>query len=225
MSSTEFSFEALEATAPVAAPPARGENGPDAVMAAPGAASDGGPDAVMAALAQAEAEADAMRAIAREEGLRDGREEALAALAPALEALNQAVEAMQLEQIARAERLEAHAVDLGLFLAEKVLGGAIAVEPERVLEAVRGALRGIVERERVTVLVHPEDLELVRDAMDDIRASLGGIEHCEVQSERRVSRGGAVVRTPEGDVDARVETKLVRAREVIEAALSNSSGV
>ncbi len=85
-----------------------------------------------------------------------------------------------------------------------MLGGAIAVDPELVLEAVRGALRGIVERERVTVLVHPEDLEMVRDAMDDVRASLGGIEHCEVQAERRVSRGGAVVRTPEGDVDARV---------------------
>ena len=152
---------------------------------------DAGPDAVLTALAQAEAEADAMRATAREEGLRGGRDEALAALAPALEALNQAVEAMQLEQIARAERLEAHAVDLGLFLAEKVLGGAIAVEPERVVEAVRGALRGIVERERVTVLVHPEDLELVREAMDEMRASLGGIEHCEVQAERRVSRGGA----------------------------------
>ncbi len=73
---------------------------------------------------------------------------------------------------------------------------------------MRGALRGIVERERVTVLVHPEDLELVRDAMDGMRATLGGIEHCEVQAERRVSRGGAVVRTPDGDVDARVETKL-----------------
>jgi flagellar biosynthesis/type III secretory pathway protein FliH len=164
-----------------------------------------------------------MRAAAREEGLREGREEALAALAPALEALNQAVEAMQLEQIARADRLEAHAVDLGLFLAEKVIGGALAVDPSLIVEAVRGALRGIVERERVTVLVHPDDLELVRDAMDDIRASLGGIEHCEVQAERRVSRGGAVVRTPDGDVDARVETKLVRAREVVEAALSSSA--
>jgi flagellar assembly protein FliH len=208
MSGTEFSFEALEA--PV-------------VLSQPSGGDDRGPDAVLAALAQAEAEADAMRTIAREEGLREGREEALVALAPALEALNQAVEAMQLEQIARAERLEAHAVDLGLFLAEKVIGGAVAVDSELVLEAVRGALRGIVERERVTVLVHPDDLELVRDAMDDIRASLGGIEHCEVQAERRVSRGGAVVRTPEGDVDARVETKLLRAREVVEAALSSSS--
>jgi flagellar assembly protein FliH len=207
MSGTEFSFEALEA--PIA-------------VAAPAKSDGGGPDAVLAALAEAEAQADAMRAAARAEGLREGREEALAALAPALEALNQAVEAMQMEQFARAERLEAHAVDLGLFLAEKVIGAAIAVEPDRVVEAVRGALRGIVERERVTVLVHPDDLELVRDAMDEVRGSLGGIEHCEVQAERRVSRGGAIVRTPDGDVDARVETKLVRAREVVEAALSSS---
>ena len=209
MTSAEFSFEALDAPA-VNAPSTQAPAAP-------------GPDAVLAAVARAEADADAVRAAAREEGLREGREEALVALAPALEALNQAAEAVQADQFARADRLERHAVDLGLYLAEKVLGGAIAVEPELVLEAVRGALRGIVERERVTVLVHPEDLELVRDAMDDVRASLGGIEHCEVQAERRVSRGGAVVRTPEGDVDARAETKLLRAREVVEAALTSSS--
>jgi flagellar assembly protein FliH len=206
MTGSEFSFEALEAPIAVAA-----------------SVADTGADVVMAALARAEADADALRAAGREEGLREGREEALAALAPALEALTQAAEAVQADQFRRAERLEAHAVDLALFLAEKVLGGALAVDPGQVVEAVRGALRGIVERERVTVLVHPEDLELVRDAMDGVRASLGGIEHCEVQAERRVSRGGAVVRTPDGDVDARVETKLQRAREVVEAALGTSA--
>jgi flagellar assembly protein FliH len=210
MSSAEFSFEALDAPAVnVSAAPA---------PAAPGRA---GTDLVMAAVARAEAEAGALRAVAREEGLREGREEALAALMPALEALNQAAEGVQAAQYVRADRLEAHAVDLALFLAERVLGGALAVQPERVIEAVRGALRGIVERERVTVLVHPDDLEMVRDALDDVRGSLGGIEHCEVQAERRVSRGGAVVRTPDGDVDARVETKLQRAREVVAAALAS----
>jgi flagellar biosynthesis/type III secretory pathway protein FliH len=209
MTSAEFSFEALDAPVVNAV-----------AVAAPAAPSA---DIVMATVARAEAEADALRAAARVEGLREGREEALAALMPALEALNQAAEGVQAAQFARADRLEAHAVDLALFLAEKVLGGALAVQPERVVESVRGALRGIVERERVTVLVHPDDLELVRDALDGMRASLGGIEHCEVQAERRVSRGGAVVRTPDGDVDARVETKLQRAREVVEAALSSSA--
>jgi flagellar assembly protein FliH len=194
MSSAEFSFEALEAPVTYAAPSGSGSH----------------PDAVMAALAEAEADAQSLRAAARDEGMREGREEALAALAPALEALSQAAEAVQADQYSRAERLEAHAVDLALFLAEKVLGGAIAVQPELV-----------VERERVTVLVHPLDLEMVQDAMDSVRASLGGIEHCEVQAERRVSRGGAIVRTPDGDVDARVETKLLRAREVVEAAIGS----
>jgi flagellar biosynthesis/type III secretory pathway protein FliH len=206
MTSTEFSFEALEAA------PGSPEPGSHAEA-----------DAVMAALAAAEADADTLRAQAREQGLTEGRDEALAALTPAVEALSQALEAVQADQHVRAERLERHAVDLALFLAEKVIGGAVAVDPELVVEAVRGALRGIVERERITVLVHPEDLDLVRNAMDGMRTTLGGIEHCEVQAERRVSRGGAVVRTPDGDVDARVETKLRRAREVVEAALSTAS--
>jgi flagellar assembly protein FliH len=204
MSTAEFSFESLEPVVPVVAPPA-----------------DTSPaDAVMSALARAEAEADALRAAARAEGFAAGRDEALAAVAPTLDALEAAVAEVRAERIAAAQRLEAHAVDLALLLAEKVLAGAVAVRPELVVEAVRGALRGIVERERVTVLVHPDDLEIVRSAMEEVRGSLGGIEHCEVQAERRVSRGGAVVRTPDGDVDARVETKLVRAREVVEAALS-----
>ena len=102
---------------------------------------------------------------------------------------------------------------------EDFVGAAVAVSPELVVEAVRGALRGIVDRERITVLVNPEDLDLVREAMGAVVAGLGGIEHCEFQAERRVGRGGAVVRTPDGDVDASVEAKLERAREVVTAAL------
>jgi flagellar biosynthesis/type III secretory pathway protein FliH len=174
----------------------------------------------MEAMARAEAETAALREVAQAEGFAAGHAEALAALEPALAALQEAAAGVQAEQVAAAERLERQAVELALMLAEKVLAGAIAAEPERVVESVRGALRGLVERERITVLVHPDDLELVREAMDGLKAALGGIEHCEVQAERRVARGGCVVRTPDGDVDARVETKLQRAREVVEQALA-----
>jgi hypothetical protein len=43
--------------------------------------------------------------------------------------------------------------------------------------------------------------------------------HCEVQAERRLARGGAMVRTAEGEVDATVATKLARAAETISEAL------
>jgi flagellar assembly protein FliH len=84
---------------------------------------------------------------------------------------------------------------------------------------VRGALRRLAERRRVVVLVNPDDLEVVRAAAEGFAAELGGIEHCDVQAERRVERGGAVVQTDEGQIDACVETQLARARELLEAEL------
>jgi flagellar biosynthesis/type III secretory pathway protein FliH len=203
MNAVEFDFERLE---PPVAPV------PEADAA----------DAVMETLAQARADAEQLRASARAEGYAAGHAEALAQLQPALAALAAAVDGTHAEHIEASEQLERRAVELALALAEKILAGALAVGPERVVESVRGALRGVVERERITVLVNPEDLEIVAGAMDSVRGTLGGIEHCEVQSERRVARGGCIVRTQDGDVDAGIDTKLERAREVIEAALGKA---
>jgi len=174
-------------------------------------------------LAAAQAEADAIRATARAEGHADGLEAGLAEgrarLAAALAALESAHAEVVALREATAEAVERDAVELAVRLAEKIVAGTLAAEPERVLDVVRGALRRLAERRRVTVLVHPDDLELVRAAAAAFASELGGIEHCDVQAERRLARGGAVVRTDEGQVDASVETQLARARELAEAEI------
>jgi flagellar assembly protein FliH len=178
---------------------------------------------LLAVVTAARAEADAIREQARQEGLALGRAEGQAAaaaeahalLAPALQALGTASEALDAERAEVADRVEHQAVELAIELAGKVVAGAIEAQPERVLDVVRGALRCLVERERVQVLVHPEDLAIVRESMDRLRGELGGIEHVEVQEERRLDRGGAIVRTPDAEIDAGLRTKLDRAREAI----------
>ena len=200
----EYDFETLDPPAPVMSP---------ADQAA----------AVMDVLAEARAEADQIRRQALEEGYAAGRHEALEALAPALAALSTATEDVRAAQADAASELERRAVELGMALAAKVLAGALSVQPERVLDSVQGALRGIVERERVIVMVNPDDLEIVKGAAEELKATLGGIDHCVIEAERRVGRGGCIVRTPVGDVDARVETKLERASEVVAAALGAKS--
>ncbi len=119
-----------------------------------------------------------------------------------------------------AHRLEAEAVDLAFAVAEQVLSVRVGVDPGLVVAAVRGALRGLVDREQVTVLVHPDDLETIRAAADELRATLGGIEHWEVQAERRTARGGAVVHHRSGIIEATHAAKLARAREVVLAQLT-----
>jgi flagellar assembly protein FliH len=174
-------------------------------------------------LAAAQAEADTIRAQARAEGHADGLEAGLAEgraqMAAALSALESAHAEVVALREATAESVERDAVELAVLLAEKIVAGTFDTDPDRVLDVVRGALRRLTERRRVTVLVHPDDLELVRAASTGFAAELGGIEHCEVQAERRLVRGGAVVRTDEGQIDASIETQLARARELVAAEL------
>jgi flagellar assembly protein FliH len=209
---------------------------PDAVdvdfgQLTPVAAPEPAPSLEQAALkarrlvAAAEAEADRIRAEARaaghSEGFAAGRGEALAEMSPSVAAAASALEALRALEADYTDRVEYAAIELSLQVAERVVGGTIAVSPERLLDVVRGALRTIIERERVTLLVHPDDLDLMRAAVADLTGSLGGMEHLEVQEERRVGRGGAIVRTRVGEVDARIETKLERVRSVVEQELSS----
>jgi flagellar assembly protein FliH len=174
----------------------------------------GGP-ALAAPQIDLQAEAEAARAAGHAAGFAAGMAEARDQLAPALLALQGAAADVAAERDRLAETLERAAIDLAMQIAEQALAGALDAQPERVVDVVRGGLRRLVERDRVTVLVHPDDLQLVRDATDGLLAELGGIGHCEVQAERRVPRGGAIVRTVEGEVDATLPTKLARVREVI----------
>ena len=178
-----------------------------------------------AIVAAAEAEADRIRTEAAQQGYAEGfdagRGEAHAELAPAANALTEAVERLREQQAVAADAIELQAARLAVDVAEKVVAGALAVEPERVLDVVRGALRAIVERERLVILFNPADIPLVHEGMSAVAGSLGGIEHVDVQEERRVQRGGAVVRTTVGEIDARIATKLDRAREAVEAQLGS----
>jgi flagellar assembly protein FliH len=164
---------------------------------------------------------EAAREEAYQDGFAAGVEQAQAQLAGPASALAAAVQQLQAMRGDAAASVEADAVELALRIAEQALGAALAVDRTLVVEAVRGALRRMVERDHVLILVNPDDLDIVREHVSRLVGELGGIEHCEVQAERRVRPGGAIVRTSEGEVDATLETKLARAREVLEHELAN----
>jgi flagellar biosynthesis/type III secretory pathway protein FliH len=173
------------------------------------------------------AEAEQIRAQARAAGEAEGRAAALAAVRAeaesSLSALGNAVQSVVELQSQAIASLERDATELALALSEQILAGALSVEPERVLDVTRNALRHLAERRRVTVVVNPADLELVSQAAERLRTELGGIEHLAVQSDRRIGPGGAVARTEAGEIDAAIETQLARAREIAAAALAGGA--
>jgi len=175
-----------------------------------------------AAEAQAGRIQEEARAAGYAHGLEEGRAAAQAELRPAAEALAAALDAARQIELGMADHVEAEACRFALAVAEKVVAGAIDAQPERVLDVIRAALRVMVERERVVIQVNPAELPLVRESLEDLRGILGGLEHVELHEERRVGRGGAIVRTNVGEVDARLDAKLEQLRGVLAAELAVS---
>jgi flagellar assembly protein FliH len=185
-------------------------------------------DAPARLIAQATAEAESIRERARSEGYTEGRQEGhsegLGEIRSAVQSLGEALAEVHSLRQQTIETVERDAIEFALALAEKILAGTLQRRPELVIEVAEGALRQINDRHRVTVLVNPADLDLVKDALGELKARLSGIEQCEVQSDDRVAPGGAIARTAEGEVDASVHTQLERAREVISAQLQTREG-
>ena len=177
------------------------------------------------ALAAAQREAEHLREQGRSQGYAEGhaaglaeaREQALPALA-AIAQTGVEFAALRQELIAG---LEQDAIAFAFDLAEHILAGALAVEPERVLDVARHTLRRLSDRRHVTLIVNPEDLAMLTEAVPELQAQLGGIDHLAVQSDRRVGRGGSIARTEAGEVDAGIAVQLAHARELVATALAD----
>jgi flagellar biosynthesis/type III secretory pathway protein FliH len=167
------------------------------------------------ATAEAEREAAAIREQAHAEGYAAGLAAAETQIAPMRDTLAAITSELTSEREALLGGAEARAVELALAIAEKVVGAALEVKPELVLSTVTGALRRVAERDHVVIEVNPDDLDLVERSVGDVLGSLGGFGRVEVIAERRVGRGGCVVRTREVEIDARLEEQLARAREAL----------
>jgi flagellar assembly protein FliH len=174
-------------------------------------------------LADAWGEAEQIREQARREGEAAGREAGLeAARAEVQSVVEMMVQALAEVIHMRQElltALEQDAADLAIRIAEHVLAGALEVQPERIVDVARNALRRANDRRQVVLIVNPLDLEVLGDAVQSLKSELGGIEHCDVQADRRINRGGAILRTEAGEIDVTIDAQIERAREVVAATL------
>ena len=180
-----------------------------------GATTHRAADVLSAAIAQADQIREDARAAGEAEGRIAAAHEVRAEAEPALRALADASQALQGLQEQLIAELESDAVTLALRLAEQIVAGAIAVAPERLIDIAGQAMRRIADRRHVTLVVNPADLELMEESVMRLQSELGGIEHCNVQADRRVGRGGVIARTEAGEIDSTIAAQLARAHELV----------
>ena len=97
-----------------------------------------------------------------------------------------------------------------IAIAEKIVGAIPQCEPERVQSQVENALSLLIDRTRLCIRVHPADCALVEESISSLPSLLGNGGDVSVEADSTIERGGCIVGNPDGEIDARLETQLVR---------------
>lgn len=111
-----------------------------------------------------------------------------------------------------AHEAETAVIDLALEAARKIVAG-LPVDAAMVAGTVREALRQVEDTAEITIQLHPEDLALLRSHQADILNGLPESGPLRFMPATEVTRGGCVVQTRFGLVDARRETKIEQLRQ------------
>jgi len=106
------------------------------------------------------------------------------------------------------ERNEACLLQLAIQVARKIIGEALRLAPDQVVSIAREALRSAPRGGNVVLQVHPDDEAEVRRRASSLQKSLGGARKIEVISDAAVARGGCLIESDIGIVDAQLETQL-----------------
>ena len=113
------------------------------------------------------------------------------------------------EQLQSLDGVMAQAVArTALLLAQQVLRSEMQQRPELVAEVARQAINTVMHSARqVTVHVHPQDLPLVSLGAEEVLSARGA----RLRADSSISRGGVLVNSDVGSVDARLDTRWAEA--------------
>lgn len=156
----------------------------------------------------AQAEADALRRTAIDQGYHEGLDMAAQRYCGAIDQMENLTAAVREERETFFAGIESQVVKLSVQIAEKILRHELETNPEAVLEIIKLALLQLTDRDSITLRVSPYDAELIKQHRDAIRDAAGGIRQIEIVEDRRVDRGGCVAESSSGSLDARVSSQL-----------------
>ena len=172
-------------------------------------------DATDAALADAALTADAAYHRGRQDGERALSEQLLRQRGELIELQNGVLKSLN----ATITTVTTECEDAMIALALEIAGKLVADMPlttEMVEAAVREALASVEQHSKLTVLLNPMDYELLQTANAPILLTDLGGERTTFQPSPQVTRGGCMIQTHFGIIDARRETKLQALKQALQ---------
>ncbi|GAX91447.1 FliH/SctL family protein [Effusibacillus lacus] len=155
----------------------------------------------------------------RQTGYRNGYEEGKAVgeasynnkIEQALELINRVEMNRKTYQLQAEQEL----LELACAVARKIMGKEIECESSWVSNTVKSALAELVDRSQVEVIAHPDDIPILVTVKEEMFIKHGSQVELQLKADPAVERGGCLLRTRQGTVDARIDSQLQEVRRAL----------
>jgi flagellar assembly protein FliH len=165
-----------------------------------------------AIVAGARAEAGRIEAEARAKGLEAARVEALATAMKEIEEALGLVNGIAGDLRGLRGDFFRAAADGMLALIEtllrRIVRAGIRLDRDLVRRTIEAAAAEIAAADRITVRIHPEDLDVAVELRAPLMERIAGLADVIFTPDEGISRGGAIIETAFGRVDARLESQI-----------------
>jgi flagellar assembly protein FliH len=154
----------------------------------------------------------------KSEGLALGRAEGLREYQSKIQAWDALFKSASEQRHVALSGMEELLVDLVGDALHRCLQREAQARPAMVVELVQAVLQKAHDRSRLRVHLNPEDLERVQSAKTELQLSVGAGE-VELVPDSRIEKGGCLLETEAGSVDARLGTLASQAQEALKSGM------
>ncbi|RKX88489.1 MAG: flagellar assembly protein FliH [Spirochaetes bacterium] len=169
--------------------------------------------------AKVEADLDSIRKKAEEEGYEAGLEKGYAEGQAEVERLVQQLHSIIDKTIEKRNEIidesETQVINLVVMIAKKVVKVISENQKNVVVNNVIQALRKLKSRGEVLIKVNLADVELTSEHIKDFMRMVENIRSVTVVEDSTVDRGGCIIETDFGEIDARISSQLHEIEEKI----------
>lgn len=102
-----------------------------------------------------------------------------------------------------------------LLIARKVVKSISEEQKKVVIDNIKAALQKIKGKTEVIVRVNTEDLELSTEHKEEVMQQFEELKQITILEDTRIDKGGCIIETDFGSVDARIATQLAEIEEKI----------
>ncbi|MCD2386755.1 flagellar assembly protein FliH [Borreliella burgdorferi] len=149
----------------------------------------------------------------REEGYIKGYESGFEDFDKVMRKLHAIIASLIAERKGILESSSGQIVSLVMQIAIKVIKRITDSQKDIVLENVNEVLKRVKDKTQITIRVNLDDLDIVRHKKSDFISRFDIIEKLEIIEDPNIGKGGCIIETNFGEIDARISSQLDKIEE------------